>query len=142
MPTVVVVGPAAKAIKRSRFTTLKMSASPPGCGKKGSLMRSPHPRTELHVSVSLFVHRFRRENRRHFITRCLQDPATNYVPLRRRHIDKPESSVFPLIYDTTEEAASLTYAWAESGVGGYDELGTAFEVTTGTDTPAVDCSNT
>lgn len=88
-----------------------------------------------------FEHRFTRENRRHFITRCLHDPATNYVPLRRHHIDKPESSVSPLIYDTTEEAASLTYAWAESGVGGYDELGTAFEVRTGTDTPAVDCSN-
>lgn len=142
MPTVVVVGPAAKAIKRSRFTTLKMSASPPGCGKKGSLMRSPHPRTELHVSVSLVCAPLQKRESPTLHQRCLQDPATNYVPLRRRHIDKPESSVFPLIYDTTEEAASLTYAWAESGVGGYDELGTAFEVTTGTDTPAVDCSNT
>lgn len=33
VPTVVVVGPAAKAIRRSRLTSLKMAASPPACGE-------------------------------------------------------------------------------------------------------------
>lgn len=41
----------------------------------------------------------------------------------------PLSSV---LYASAEEASSLAYAWAESGVRGYDELGSAFEVTTET----------
>eukprot|EP00903_Cladosiphon_okamuranus_P012876 g12026.t1 len=63
VPTVVIIGSATRAVKRNRFTTLKMAASPPAC----------------------------------------------------------------------EEASSLAYTWAESGVGGYDKLGTAFEDLLGSD---------
>lgn len=160
VPTVVIIGSATRAVKRNRLTTLKMAALPPACGKKLFTRQSTTPsavakhvhtipwrwrrcRFPRHIALrrwqNIFFARLSSlDGVAHTcFTRHIQDPITHltlpryccttstcrHVPFFARH-----PRLFYII--TVEEGSSLAYAWAESGVGGYDELGEAFEVTT------------